>query len=77
MKGNMTIGEFLESGIVLEGWYRVQCWETEDNPTIYYEGYYLHSEFERSIYWNREIAYIFPYNAGGSTPGITIELAEE
>lgn len=35
----MTLRELLESGIVIEGYRKIQCWESEDNPTIYYEGY--------------------------------------
>lgn len=28
----MTLREFLESGIVLEGLRKIQCWENEDVP---------------------------------------------
>ena len=31
----MTLRKLLESGIVIEGYRKIQCWENEDNPTIY------------------------------------------
>lgn len=31
----MTLRELLESGINIEGYKKIQCWENEDNPTIY------------------------------------------
>ncbi len=70
----MTLGEFLESGIVLEGYRKIQCWENEDNPTIYHEGTDV-GDLEE--YMDREIAYIFPYNPTPYEAGICIELAEE
>ena len=33
----MTLRDLLDQ-ITLEGWHKIQCWEDEDNPTIYYEG---------------------------------------
>lgn len=69
----MTLREILESGIVIEGHRKIQCWEDEDNPTIYYEGTDANI---REEYLDRDVAYIFPYNAG-SNPAICIELAEE
>lgn len=68
----MTLRELLESGINIEGYKKIQCWENEDNPTIYYEGNgrNIPKEFK-----DREIAYIFPYNTG-SEAAICIELAE-
>lgn len=69
----MTLRAFLESGIVFEGYRKIQCWENEDNPTLYHEGTDLDIPEE---YMDREIAYIFPYDTG-SSPAICIELAEE
>ena len=69
----MTLRELLESGIVIEGYRKIQCWENEDNPTVYYEG---DCWDDMSDYMDREIAYIFPYNPIPSMAGICIELAE-
>ena len=79
----MTLKEFLESGIVLEGLIKIQCWENEDVPTIYYEGFSIYYEgfygantaLEECM--DREITYIFPYNPTPFEPGICIELAED
>ena len=70
----MTLRELLESGIVIEGYRKIQCWESEDNPTIYYEGY---NQGDLEKYFDREVAYIFPYNPTPSKAAICIELAEE
>lgn len=72
----MTLREFLESGIVLEGLRKIQCWENEDAPTIYYEGF-GNGDTELEEYMDREIAYIFPYNSSPYRLGICIELAED
>lgn len=69
----MTLGELLESGIVIEGYRKVQCWENEDYPTIYHEGIDV-GDLEEYI--DREIAYMFPYNPTPYEAGICIELAE-
>lgn len=68
----MTLREFLECGINIEGYKKIQCWENEDNPAIYYEGNgtNISKEFK-----DREIAYIFPYSTE-SGAAICIELAE-
>ena len=66
----MTLRDFLESGIVLEGYRLIQCWEDEDSPTIYYEGYDADIPEE---YMDREIAYIFPFHTN-SEAAIYIEL---
>ena len=68
----MTLRKLWESGIVIEGYRKIQCWEDEDNPNIYYEGTNADVPEE---YMDREIAYIFPYDTG-SSPAICIELAE-
>ena len=55
----MKLRELLESGIIIEGYRIVQCWETEDCPTIYFEGADS-GEVELEKYMEREVAYIFP-----------------
>ncbi len=55
----MTLRELLESGIVIEGYRKIQCWESEANPTIYHEGY---DQGDLEKYLDREVAYTFPYN---------------
>ena len=72
----MTLKDFLKSGIVLEGFRKIQCWENEDGPTIYYEGF-DNKGIELEEYMDREITYIFPYNPTPFEPGICIELAED
>lgn len=69
----MTLRELLESGIVIEGYRKIQCWENENSPTIYYEG---SNEGDLEEYMDREISYIFPYNPTPCMAGICIELAE-
>ena len=71
----MTLGELLSSGIVIEGYRKIQCWEDEDNPTIYYEGEDSAIE-DTDEYLDREIAYMFPYSPQPCIAGICIELAE-
>jgi hypothetical protein len=66
----MKLCDFLESGIVLEGYRLIQCWENEDGPTIYYEGYDTDIPEE---YMDRQIAYIFPFNTANEA-AICIEL---
>ena len=66
----MILRDFLESGIVLEGYRLIQCWEDEDGPTIYYEGYDADVPEE---YMDRHIAYIFPFNTANEA-AICIEL---
>ena len=70
----LTLRDLIEAGIEIEGWKKVQCWEDEDNPTIYHEGYSFHDMDQK--YLDRNVRYIFPYNTG-SEAGITIELEEE
>lgn len=69
----MTLRELLEGGIVIEGYSKIQCWETEDNPTIYHEGT---SAGNLEEYMDREIAYIYPYNPTSYEAGICIELSK-
>ncbi len=70
----MTLRKLFNSGITIEGYRKIQCWESEDNPTVYYEGD-LEGDIEE--YFDREISYIFPYNPTPCNAGICIELAEE
>lgn len=69
----MTLRELLESGIMIEGYRKIQCWENEDNPTIYYEG---NNSENLEDYLNRKITYIFPYNHSPNESAICIELEE-
>lgn len=69
----MKLRDLFESGIVVEGYRKIQCWEDEDNPTIYHEGYH---EGDLEKYMDREIAYIFPYNPAPNEAAVCIELAE-
>lgn len=69
-----TLRNLIEGGIEIEGYKKVQCFEDEDNPTIYYEGYNFFDMDEK--YLDRYVRYIFPYDIGTET-GITIELEEE
>lgn len=71
----MTLKELLNSGIIIEGYRIVQCWETEDCPTIYFEGTDSGEE-ELEEYMEREVAYIFPIVSGDHTPCIVIEISE-
>lgn len=70
----LTLRNLLESGIEIDGYKKIQCWEDEDNPTIYHEGYDFYGMDEK--YLDRKVRYIFPYNTGTEV-GITIELEEE
>lgn len=60
----MTLREFLESGIDLEGQKKVQCWEDEDAPTVYYEGNGIDIAEE---YKERKITHIYPYTEAYSS----------
>lgn len=70
---SISLGELLESGIVIEGWRKIQCWENEDNPTVYHEGY---DEGDLDEHWNAEVAYVFPYTLMSGESALCIELAE-
>lgn len=48
----MTLRKLLESGIVIEGYRKIQCWESEDNPAIYHEGY---DQGDLGKYLDREV----------------------
>ncbi len=70
----MKLRDFLESGIIIEGYRKIQCWESEDNPTVYHEGY---DAGDLNEYMDRDVAYIFPYTTTPNEAAICIELAEE
>ena len=71
----MKLRELLKSGIIIEGYRIVQCWETEDCPTIYFEGTDSGEE-ELEEYMEKEVAYIFTIVNGDNMPCLVIELAE-
>ena len=71
----MTIRDLFDNCVEVEGWVKVQCWENEDYPNIYYEGYSLRSTPEK--YLDREIRYIFPFMTTDIEAAICIELCEE
>lgn len=70
----LTLRNLIEAGIDIEGYKKVQCWEDEDNPTVYHEGYSFYGMDEK--YLDRNVRYIFPYNTGTEV-GITVELEGE
>lgn len=70
----LTLKDLIEAGIEIEGWKKIQCWENEDNPTVYHEGDNFYNMDKK--YLDRKVRYIFPYYTG-EMPGITIELEEE
>ena len=72
----MTLRTLMEIGVYFEGYIKIQCWETEDNPIIYCEGYNNELDIPENI-MNKDIIYIFPYTENDTTPGICVELAEE
>lgn len=68
----MTLRDLIDSGITIEGYIKVQCWENESYPEIYHEGYYLSGIQEE--YVNKKISYIFPWTVSDHEAGICIEL---
>ena len=70
----MTLKEFLKVPYALEGYRKIQCWESEDSPTIYHEGYDNTGLPEK--YLDREISYIFPFNTSPNEAAICIEVAD-
>lgn len=70
----LSLRNLREAGIEIEGYKKVQCWEDEDSPTIYFEGYNFYDMDEK--YLERNVRYIFPYDTETES-GITIELEEE
>lgn len=77
----MTLGELFNNTNV-EGNVKVQCWESENNPTIYYEDHSSGGALPKDLakYEDREVAYIFPYtfyHKNVLLAGICIELAAD
>lgn len=52
----MYLRDLLE--VEIEGWKKVQCWEDDNEPTIYYEGYDIDDMEDE--YLDMEINYMFP-----------------
>ena len=75
-KNKMTLEDFMNSGIKLEGYIKIQCWEDENCPILYCEGYSDSMDIP-SEYLQREIDYIFPYAENDIVIAICIELKEE
>ena len=72
----MTLRDLLESGITFEGCRKIQCWETDGYPEVYFEGEdFIGLNLEK--YGEREIAYIFPYNSCTVGAAICVELKPE
>ncbi len=70
----MTLQDLLDSGITIEGHLKIQCWENDSYPTIYYEG---DDTIDLGACMDREVTYMFPYNPAFNKAGICIELARE
>lgn len=68
----MTLGEFLESGIIIEGCLKIQCFEPGDKLVVYYEG---EDTNNLSSYEDREIVYMYPYIRDNGEAGLCIELS--
>ena len=71
----MTLRDLFEQCVEIEGWVKVQCWENENYPEIYYEGYRVRSIDQK--YLDRYIKYIFPWKVTDNEAAICIELEEE
>lgn len=72
----MTLRTLMQSGIHFEGFINIQCWETEDNATVYCKGCNTELDIPEHIL-DREIRYIFPYTRMDGTAAFCIEIAEE
>lgn len=56
----MTLNDIFESGICVQGAIKVQCWESEVEPTVYYDGFaaiFYPEEYDSIM--NREVSYMF------------------
>ena len=77
----MTIRDMIDSGIVIQGQIKIQCWGNEDLPDVYYEGNIDFDGTKAIRRWlDREIEYIYPYVVcvGRVTVGaICIEVESE
>ena len=56
----LTLRDLLESGIEIEGYKKVQCWEDEDDPTIYHEGFNFYGMDKK--YLDKNVRNNFTYN---------------
>ena len=76
----MTLEDLLRD-VQWEGTVKIQCWENESNPTVYYEDHMMGGcPGELEELYDREIAYIFPYtfyHVKVLIAGICIELVAE
>lgn len=77
----MKLGDLLDS-VTLEGCVKLQCWETDTAPEVYFEGEVLAPVDLVPLmpYGDREVQYIFPYTVftkAGLSPAICIELHKE
>lgn len=70
----MILRDLIDSGIQIEGHVKIQCWENDTDPTIYYEGDNL--VYGSGDHMEREISYIFPYHTGTEV-AICIELEQK
>ena len=58
----MTIRDMIDAGIVIQGQIKIECWGTEGEPEIYYEGNIEFDGTKAIKRWlDREIEYIYPY----------------
>ena len=68
----MKLGDFLNSGFLIEGYKRLQAW-VDDKPVSIAEGYRLDNIGE---YLDWEVVYIFPYSKENAEAAICIELVK-
>ena len=68
----MKLGDFFNSGFVVEGWKRVRTW-VNDKPKLIAEGYHF-NDIGKYLDW--EVIYIFPYAKSVDESAICIELVE-
>ena len=68
----MKLGDFLNSGFVVEGWKKLQTW-VDDKPKQIAEGYRLDNVGE---YLDWDVVYVFPYVKSVDGAAICIELAK-
>lgn len=69
----MTIRDFINTGIEIQGHINIKCIEEEK---IYYNGDLFYAENFREVL-DREITYIYPYITEDNLAGICIEIAEK
>ena len=69
----MTIQDFINTGIELQGHVSIKCIE---EGKIYYDGELFYTKNIRKVL-DREITYIYPYIAEDDFAAICIEIAEK